>query len=683
MAPVKLTDKDIDYLVRLVATEADSKLVWSHPEEYSAQVHGIVDTVLNRVASGKWGDTVADVANAKLQFSKINGPKSQDPYGSVDKVPDSAIPAFLPNIVTSWVTERSAGTPSSVGGNLHYANPTFSDASNMGWINALDGPKLGYGDSTHWHGTTAGFTPVEASVEYGPRAPTDILQTLHDRLDEARGFGEIAPRPAIRSDVLTELRDRAQGVAAAGITPRLVMAEDQPVGRIDTPLAPGMLPEESGIYAGGIGSLLTDPMSPAAMNPRPQLLAEQLGVRPLEAPPSASAAPTMAQLAAMRDVSMLDMPPLPRPRPQAPVQAPPVQAAPQTSAPVSAPQIALNKDGKPVEIGKSYTLGGYVYTGKVGPDGVGYLDKVPVSAFGGMGPGTVAGGMIESGMADAIADVTQQTAAAAPILVDSVREAAGGLADSVGGFFGGLFGGNKDVLPAVSTVPSANANLDTARAEQAAQRRPTTVAPTIAPVSANANLSSARSEQSSQRSPVSAPTRTLPPAVQTADSVARNAISAVPRPVAPTMTSVPVTTTVPNPAYADWQRRYGDGSQVQTAATGGMVTRDQLAAIQNVGGAVQAPIRPVAPPPPPPMTITRVTTRMVPTNPAAPVTMTHDKTTAPSLGAMTPVQRLQASGLSAEQAYAVAVSRNNSGTGTTSSGQPRTASDGTSWAANW
>lgn len=39
-----------------------------------------------------------------------------------------------------------------------------------------------------------------------------------------------------------------------------------------------------------------------------------------------------------------------------------------------------------------------------------------------------------------------------------------------------------------------------------------------------------------------------------------------------------------NPAYDEWAKKYGDGSQIQTAATGGMITKNQLAAIQSTGG---------------------------------------------------------------------------------------------------
>lgn len=120
-----------------------------------AQAHGIVDTILNRTASGHWGDSVADVVDARNQFSDINGPISRrDGRDSVADIPDSRISARVDRLVDAYLAERAAGTPSSIGTHLNYANPNYSSANNLGWINALDGPVLGRGDAVHHHGTT-------------------------------------------------------------------------------------------------------------------------------------------------------------------------------------------------------------------------------------------------------------------------------------------------------------------------------------------------------------------------------------------------------------------------------------------------------------------------------------------------------------------------------------------------
>jgi hypothetical protein len=59
---------------------------------------------------------------------------------------------------------------------------------------------------------------------------------------------------------------------------------------------------------------------------------------------------------------------------------------------------------------------------------------------------------------------------------------------------------------------------------------------------------------------------------------------------------------VKNPAYLAWEKKYGDGSQIQTAPTGGFVTKNQLAAIQSTAG---LPVAAPAVPPPPPQFITQ------------------------------------------------------------------------------
>ena len=148
-------------LYKLAATEAAHGLEGA---TYDNMVAGIVDTVLNRVASGDWGKNVRDVANAPNQFSAINGPRGRGytVYGDVDAVPDSVVPAKLREAVDEHLDARLKGAPSIVGDAMNYANPNFSDAKNMGWINALDGPTFGSGNAVHVHGTVAGTQAVEA-----------------------------------------------------------------------------------------------------------------------------------------------------------------------------------------------------------------------------------------------------------------------------------------------------------------------------------------------------------------------------------------------------------------------------------------------------------------------------------------------------------------------------------------
>ena len=142
-----LTRVDIDNLKKTLQTE------WV-PSAGDAQAHGIIDTILNRVASGKWGTTVSEVVNANNQFSDINGPVSRrDGRNSVEQLPMAQVRGDINRMVDGYLAQRAAGLPSSIGSHLNYANPNYSDARNLAWINALEGPVLGRGDAIHRHGT--------------------------------------------------------------------------------------------------------------------------------------------------------------------------------------------------------------------------------------------------------------------------------------------------------------------------------------------------------------------------------------------------------------------------------------------------------------------------------------------------------------------------------------------------
>ena len=75
----------------------------------------------NRVKSGVWGDSIRSVVNADRQFSKITGPKSLDPYGSVEKMPISHVSTRIRNFVNSYLIERANGKLSIIGENLNYS----------------------------------------------------------------------------------------------------------------------------------------------------------------------------------------------------------------------------------------------------------------------------------------------------------------------------------------------------------------------------------------------------------------------------------------------------------------------------------------------------------------------------------------------------------------------------------
>ncbi len=154
----------------------------------TAQAHGIIDTILNRTASGHWGSTVANVVNAHNQFSDINGPIARNQHGrnSVEQVPASQVTQRVSDIVDSYLAQRASGTPSSVGTHLNYANPHFSDKKNLPWIMALDGPVLGRGNAIHRHGTTPNleqYRPAAFAVAL-PGSTTGNKQAVQNVVDK-------------------------------------------------------------------------------------------------------------------------------------------------------------------------------------------------------------------------------------------------------------------------------------------------------------------------------------------------------------------------------------------------------------------------------------------------------------------------------------------------------------------
>jgi len=512
MAPIKLTNKDIDLIVRLVATEADHKLAWSHPEDYTAQVHGIVDTVLNRVASGNWGDSVKSVANAKNQFSAINGPSGRgyDVYGSVDKVPDSAIPAFLPNIVNSWVTARRSGTPSSVGGNLNYANPKYSDAANQGWINALDGPKLGYGNSTHYHGTVDGLTPIEAQL--APLGGTEGLMAIQDKNAAARGYGELGPQPKTISPALQAARTRlatarqyqtmqASKATASGMAPASALQLGMSAGasKLSDPLRVGKaglditprLPNDLANVTEAQRKALTANQPPLDVSPvQARAIAMDEGVGALGNPRSFSPGTLnpgpkfdpVGNGAAFADLNALKQgapAPVPLPRDARPAAA--VSAATETKTASVAPKMVKLDSGKMAKVGDTAVISGNVWTVQDNGDGTGKLIKAAPSILKEMNANTVAGGVVREKVGEAITAGKDAAVAAGKPVIDTVAKAGGDLIGQAGGFLGGLFGGATLGKPDTGAGIKLSVPITTAK--------PASVVPVSPPAGGGATLS--------------------------------------------------------------------------------------------------------------------------------------------------------------------------------------------------
>lgn len=163
MAEVQLTQRDIDYISRVVDTEVPPSLARTNPAEYERMVQAVVDTVTNRVASDQFPNRTVDVLNQDRQFSKISGPSRLDPYGSVQNAPKGSQRAQ--DAVYDYVAARAQGAPRTVGGAVNYANPNFSSQRNLdSWINPMiDAGALafGVGNSTHYHGNAPGMRNVD------------------------------------------------------------------------------------------------------------------------------------------------------------------------------------------------------------------------------------------------------------------------------------------------------------------------------------------------------------------------------------------------------------------------------------------------------------------------------------------------------------------------------------------
>jgi hypothetical protein len=162
MANVNLSQRDIDYIARVVDTEVPRSIQRSNPQEYQRMVGAVVDTVTNRMSSGNYPTTAAGVLNQSRQFSKITGPSFLDPYGSVQQTPRA--PESVRNMVADRIAGAAAGEPSAIGGALNYANPNFSSKSSLrGWIDPMinaGAQMFGVGKSVHYHGTPPGQTPA-------------------------------------------------------------------------------------------------------------------------------------------------------------------------------------------------------------------------------------------------------------------------------------------------------------------------------------------------------------------------------------------------------------------------------------------------------------------------------------------------------------------------------------------
>lgn len=233
---INLTDRDIDYISRVVDTEVPRSIQRRDPAVYRDMVRAVVDTVTNRLASEGYPKSVTGVLNQRRQFSKITGPSSLDPYGSVQNTPVAS--QVTQDLVREHIGNRVAGGEPIIGDAVNYANPNFSSKSNLsGWINPMieaGAKKLGLGNAIHWHGNAPGAVPPD---EYGvalngvdntealSRVPTptfaDRAGTGLNQADSATGImAAVNPATAmsVERGLLSDPSMSLSGSAAGGIS---------------------------------------------------------------------------------------------------------------------------------------------------------------------------------------------------------------------------------------------------------------------------------------------------------------------------------------------------------------------------------------------------------------------------------------------------------------------------------
>lgn len=155
---LKLSEQDIVDIMKVASTEVAGNL---KGEAFEKQAAGVVDTILNRAASGKFGKSVRDVVNQRWAFSDINAPR-KSAYGSVQNVPISRVSKRMQDFVRDYIEKRAGGLDSIVGDNISYANPYVlgeASAATKKWVNEVaqqakkTGQTFGKGRSVHVHGT--------------------------------------------------------------------------------------------------------------------------------------------------------------------------------------------------------------------------------------------------------------------------------------------------------------------------------------------------------------------------------------------------------------------------------------------------------------------------------------------------------------------------------------------------
>ena len=179
---LKLSEQDIVDIMKVASTEVVGSLKGKNFENQAA---GVVDTILNRAASGKFGNSVREVINQKNAFSDINT-KRKTAYGKVQNVPTSRVSRRMELFVRSYIEKRAQGEKSIVGSNISYANPNFlgeASKATKKWVAEVErqakesGQIFGAGNAIHVHGTPS-LDKAKMPKPYYISTPTTSNQNI-------------------------------------------------------------------------------------------------------------------------------------------------------------------------------------------------------------------------------------------------------------------------------------------------------------------------------------------------------------------------------------------------------------------------------------------------------------------------------------------------------------------------
>ena len=252
---ITLSENDLEAIIRTVGTEVgNSARIASHPGIVGQMAEVVTDTIINRVVSPSYPNTVSDVVNQPSQFSAINGPRNPDyeVYGSWQAVPPGIINDFVREHVTQYVQGRVNGQPSQlqqlgIPGSTHFANPdprwSGNNARPGGWVHEINPRYGGSGvivgipgtNFEHVHGTPSGSSPVDpfnialegyvGGEQFGPQNPLSDMVPVDYAGVPNPVPSPTAPTPAAPPSMVAGMPDVPVGSIPAAPGPEYTMGD--------------------------------------------------------------------------------------------------------------------------------------------------------------------------------------------------------------------------------------------------------------------------------------------------------------------------------------------------------------------------------------------------------------------------------------------------------------------------